>query len=198
MDKSDYDSFISAAKQQQTEAVVNKQDFFFKGLVTDKPMNYIKESDFKLYLLPGLTPGFITNKDIYARFIRNWIAIAGAAACELGVVNDVTGELMFTCPSLYDTTVINTDREIGDSKTIARFFIAYQQQMKHMEAAANSFFNNNGQQVLDKAFLSHPNMPSITEKWLHIYSRYGIQLPQSQTTVSAAIANTGNDEAIYD
>lgn len=198
MEKTEYDAYINAARQQQVDTATAKQDFFFQGLVTNKPMNYIKESEFKTWLLPGLTPGFVTNEQVYATFLRNWIAIAGAAASELGVVDDITGQPLFVCPSLYDTTVINPDREIGDNRTIARFFTAYQQQLKHLETAANSFFNNNGQVALNKAFVAKPNMDAATNKWMFIYNRYDIQVPQSgpQSTINAPAL--GNDEIIYD
>ena len=162
-------------QDQLNEALVN----IYGNLVenTTSVYNKIPESLFKNYFLPY----FLGQKQDNSNWILEWVSIAGTPTSPVNVFQDLTGEIVYTVPSLLDSNNILVPRSNSDITSIMK--------------AAN-LYNNNlpivGTKFLidalnDKAKnLPSQNVSQNVQMWNYILTRYGyISSPTVNSSTSS-------------
>lgn len=156
--------------------VSNEINTIHETLVQQQERNQMPEDMFRDYFLP-----YFTNKvpiSTQPAVITQWISIAGTPMSEIDVV-DTVGTVLFTVPSLFDTTMINTAvRDVGDS--IADISAEFDLRNNNIPSAAQTFLTN---QLLRKSSKIDPTVNNQAQtRWNDIFKRYGI-LSTTGTTV---------------
>lgn len=177
--KQDIDQFV----KNRNDTLVNEQkeqgDFFYKHFVENKPIKTIPESLFVQYILPFFNPNYVMNEETYSTFLTNWIGLAGAPTMELGVA-DNQGNIIFLCPAMFDTEIINAKRDLSNSKNVSNFFKSYLSQHNVAAFSANIFFNSNVYQIYKELIKNNPRLDENRKRWEKIFVRYGLMTPSGE------------------
>lgn len=161
------DSITSNLKNTISKQTADIHD----ALVEHHERVQIPEDVFTNYFLPH----FVNKVPIASQptIIAEWIAIAGTPMSEVDVT-DVSGDVLFTVPSLFDTSIINVaQRRPGDS--IADISAEFDLRNNNIPAVAQAFLRTQLQRklsILDKRVDN-----KAQERWDNIFERYGIQKP---------------------
>lgn len=144
------------------------------ALVTHHECIKMEEELFVGYFLPH----FCNKVPISTQpaIIAQWISIAGSPMSEVDVI-DRAGEILYTVPSLFDTSIINVaERKVGDS--IADISAEFDLRNNNIPAVAQTFLRNQLQRKLS-IVNKHVN-DTAQQRWQLIFTRYGIESPTIQ------------------
>lgn len=191
--QSQMEAFIRERSASLNEEQTKQGEFFYKHFVENKPMNTIPEEVFVKYILPFFNPNNPMNEETYATFLTNWIALAGAPTLELAVA-DTNGNIVFLCPAMFDTEIINAKRELATDKTVSSFFKAYLAHQDVTAFAANVFFNNNAYEIYKNLVKGHPRLEENRKKWEEIFTRYGLMTPSGTPIINGNNRNQETDD----
>lgn len=162
---------MQSAVNSYNNAIVNDLNKsnakIFDGLVTNHRPNTVPESIFKSYFLPG----FI-GKNPNPNWMLEWVSIAGSPSSEVSVI-DSQGEELFRVPPVLDTHAVLLNR---DSTGLDAIFT----HAKRLDTT----LSGSGQFVMGeldkKATEVVSSLPDSKEtRWMDIYKRYGVELPES-------------------
>lgn len=171
------DAYVQNLKDNLTK----QADSFYDALVENTTRSHVPEDLFRDYFLPY----FINEVPISSNpeVISKWIGIAGTPMSKVDVVNDAD-EVIYTVPSLFDTTIINSsERRPGDS--IADISAEFDLKNNNIPAVAQSFLS---QQLDRKLSIVDQNRinSQARQEWSDIFKRYGInkklETPQLNST----------------
>ena len=171
----------SIATNLKTTISKQTQDIH-NALVEHHERVHIPEDVFVNYFLPH----FVNKIPIASQpaIIAEWIAIAGTPMSEVDVI-DHGGTVLFTVPSLFDTSIINvSDRKAGDS--IADISAEFDLRNNNIPVVAQTFLRTQLQRKL--AIVDQKVNNKAQQQWHHIFERYGIQKPSitSEPTIDPA------------
>ena len=149
----------------------------YDGLVVDKLNGTLPENILKDYFLPyfaGITP--ITRN---TTVLTEWVSIAGSPTGEVDIV-DQWGNILFTTPSIFDTSSIDPTRRQGGS--LVSIFDQYELHNNNIPAVANNFLVN---AMYDKVkdFTVLEENSTTSKRWQDIFIKYGLQKPNDSKIV---------------
>lgn len=185
------DKVSKAIANNLKKQVAEQTNDIYNSLVGTKENSQLPEDIFKQYFLPhfsGQAP--ISSKP---QIVAEWIGIAGTPASEVDVI-DTAGHVLFTVPSLFDSSIIDTvKRDPGNS--ISDIYSQYDLKTNNIPSVANNFLNKELSKKLSivDTTVKHED---VTNQWNSIFDRYGIRrLEQSR---DKQVADTSlDDDVIY-
>lgn len=189
--KKQIDDFVKERNDSLANEQKEKGEFFYKHFVENKPLKTIPESLFVQYILPFFNPNYVMNEETYSTFLINWIGLAGAPTMELGVT-DAQGNILFLCPAMFDTEIINAKRDLANSKNVSNFFKAYLAQHNVASFSANIFFNSNVYQIYKELVKDNPRLDENRKRWENIFVRYGLM---TRDGIPLSNSNSRNQES---
>ena len=180
-------------KQKQTQLEI-QSNMIFDALVSESDNKVLPESFFKEHFLPffsGVIP--VNNKN---KMLTYWIGIAGTPTNEVDIVDDNTGELLFTVPPVVNTTSLNVKASVrGES---------YWSMLDHHSLLSNnaphladSFLNKALESKINADGDVVSNIEVASDKWNIIFKRYGIKTPVNNTTNTLAEESDDDDLLEY-
>lgn len=190
------EQFINENNKSLMNEQKEKGDYFYKHFVENKPINKIPENIFVQYILPFFNPNNPMNEETYASFLTNWIALAGAPTLEVAVV-DNKGAIIFLCPAMFDTEIINAKRDILNTKNVSNFFKAYLAQQDVNGFAANVFFNKNAYDIYKNLVKDNPKLEENRRRWETIFVRYNM-MPAPSLGSGGPSINMQDSDDIFD
>lgn len=141
------------------------KDIIFSGLLENIQVNNIPESIFVNYFLPC----FVGNNPTNSNWVMEWISIAGTPMAEVGVIKDMTNEVLFKVPPLLATNNLFLKKEGGD---LGDIFSRYEQINNNLPSSGLRFLIS----ALDSKnaeLLNNLNLDSVKIAWYNILVRYG-------------------------
>lgn len=122
---------------------------------------------------------------------NNWQVVVGNLRFGLHVLDDVTGDRLFTVPPIYDTSSLNPVPGDSDQESIAKHAAVYDSLLRARPQQAQQYFQLNMAKVMDKKFSS-----VMTENWKQyqlILERYN-KVPKT----SSGVKESGTTNLVYD
>lgn len=176
--------------------LIEKENLFFREILdeTNFARTKLPEEVFVKNFLPYFS-GQSSIKD-NPQIVPTWISIAGSPMAEVDVV-DATGQVQFTVPAFYDTTVVNATRQSRAGSDIGLIVNQYTQEKNNLPQTAETHvvqhLSQKGQEIVQPSV----NFQDNQKKWITIFERYGLSSPLTQTKQEDT--NTGDPtEIIYD
>jgi len=181
------DSLIENAKQSE--------ELFFNGIIkaSQEARTKLPEEVF----VQNFLPYFSGQKKIKENpeIIPTWIGIAGSATAPVDVVNP-SGEVLYTVPAFYDTTVVNATSRF-EGPTLSATMVHYEMDRAHLPQRANQKINHELAHRLPSMFQQSAMITENKKQWSDIFDRYQIKTESpSQTTAAEQIPV--RDELDYD
>lgn len=122
---------------------------------------------------------------------NNWQVVVGNLRFGLHILDDKTGERLFTVPPIYDTSSLNPVPGDSDQESIAKHAAVYDSLLRARPQQAQQYFQLNMAKVMDKKFSS-----TMTENWKQyqsILERYN-KVPKTKVDVK----ESGTANFVYD
>jgi len=164
------DTIIENAKQQE--------ELFFNGIIkaSQEARTKLPEEVFVKNFLPFFS-GKQSIKE-YPEVIPSWIGIAGSPTSPVDVVGD-SGEVLFTVPGFYDTTVIKANSRFKDS-SLGDTMIHYEMDKSVIPQRANNRINKELERKLPGIFQESSIQDENKKSWNTIFERYGIKTDEDK------------------
>jgi hypothetical protein len=172
--------------------LINKITQSFNDLVVEpsKEISRLPESVFVGYFLPFFC-GEKTQKE-NPKIFAEWISIAGSPVKEVQIVDDVNRDL-FVVPGLMDSSVIDKLNDRGTSSLLS-IFTNYELHKAHLPVLGESYLANSLEQKIPTMTKSSEMIQENSEKWQHIFIRYGKVKQDKPKTVTQPV----DEEMIID
>lgn len=163
----------------------------FDSLVVNAYKNKIPEKIFVNYFLP-----YFTNKEAYKEdnILAEWIAVAGTPTSEVEVI-DYNNEVLFTVPSVFDTSIINLNNLNNENARLKSIMINYQLENNNLPIVANNNLKENLEYKLGQMTTESTNTSNKRKSWNNILERYGYIKPSEDKTKSSTDTD---DDLVYD
>jgi hypothetical protein len=155
----------NTVKQMLLDEMQNSAEVVFEGILDNRELASIPESLFLNYFLPCFL-----NRVKNDKWVTEWISIAGTPMSEVNVVDNVTKEVLFTVPSLLNTSSLVYGPGKGDMSNI---FSHYEQLSENIPSAGLNFLIE-ALNAKNTEALSKLNMDYVTKKWMDIFERYNL------------------------
>ena len=129
--------------------------------------------------------------------IAEWVSVAGSPMSEVAIT-DHTGAILYIVPAIFDTSFINVNRQ-KQSMGFAAIVDKTNLMTNNLPVMGERFLNQALAGKLDE-ITNGPNSVAINhQRWIEIFSRYGIQPSVTSNETKSAIktVNLEGDE-IYD
>ena len=165
--------------EDQTLKLQQEMDSIYDSLVVNAPHNMLPENIFREHFLPFFSVSAEEGIGSDNAVLSQWISIAGTPNNEVDVV-DGAGQVLFTVPSLFDTSVIETvQRDVGNS--LADITHTFELKNNNIPIVAENYLNN---QLTKKLGIVKPstNREEVEKRWGSIFARYGIEKTTTQST----------------
>jgi len=167
-------------------------NFFYEELVTKKYNATIPEPIFKNSFLPFFSGQDTTDNTV----LSTWVGIAGTAMNEVDVIDDITGNVLFTVPPILDTGIIKIDPiNNNSSSSLSEIISDYEIRSSAMAIVGERFLAD----ALDSKFNVSVE-PKINthnaDRWKSIMEYYGIQNTVTKTT-NVVTNSEDNDDVVY-
>ena len=139
-------------------------DAIFTGLVVNQPKNCIPESLFRDYFLPCFI-GYITTNP---NWVMEWVSIAGTPTSEVDVMDETTKEVIYTVPSLFNTSnVFNLEKPVTLNSAAD-----HADQMNNNFPGSGYGFMMEALMANCNEYTSGINFTEVNEKWNKILNYY--------------------------
>lgn len=170
-------------------------DFVFDSLVNVTEHSKIPESLFCQQFLPFFRGDVKPVKE--DNLINTWIGIAGTGMSEVDVVDDKTGEKLYTVPALYDTNILNlSSRSAEDS--IYKSVTVYNAESNNIPAIATSNLIKALGKRSEKLLTGKPT-GRTEQRWNEIFDRYDTNpKKKSQALQRNSVQPPNDDDVEYD
>jgi hypothetical protein len=159
------DTIIENAKQQE--------ELFFNGIIkaSQEARTRLPEEVFVKHFLPFFSgqQSIKENPEV----IPSWIGIAGSPTSPVDVIND-SGEVLYTVPGFYDTTVIKANSRFRDS-SLGETMVQYEMDKSVIPQRANNRINKELERKLPGIFQESSIHAENKKSWDTIFKRYGIK-----------------------
>lgn len=157
--------------------------------VTDQPLKKIPETVFSSLFLPFFTGEAQSTRDNPA--IAHWIGLVGSGT-EPAEVVDVSGNVLFTVPPMFDSSRIRTDRPKGSVSISAAFNEYVNDAPVHSGRAQNN---------LNKALMKKTQEIEANSQysWEPVLRYYNLLPDEQKATAAASDKNQlSDDDLVYD
>jgi hypothetical protein len=167
--KSMRDSIIEEAKKNE--------ELFFKEIIqaSQEARTKLPEEVFVKNFLPYFSgqKSIKENQEV----IPMWIGIAGSATAPVDVVSP-TGEVLYTVPAFYDTTVMNASARF-EGPTLSATMVHYEMDKANLPQRANVRIQKELDQRMPSMFQKSSVVEENKKQWSTIFNRYGISTKQN-------------------
>jgi len=180
---------------QQRDSIVAQIDNSFQSLVINNPKVRLPENVFVNYFLPFFS-GTATAESINARnVISEWIGVAGTAMAEVDII-DVSGQVIFTVPALFDTDMINiAAKQAGQS--MSDIVNEYSLRKAGVPQAATNYLNTALFNLGNGITRESNHADAIALRWAGIFQRYGIAGSNNTNSSKLATQDNPGDDLDY-
>lgn len=184
----------SPIEKMIAQKVDEKREFIDRAEKDLAPISHrgkLPEKHFKEVFVPFLVGQVDSTPE--NNLVNCWIAVAGSPASEMDVIDD-EGNVLFTAPPLYDTSLINAGAPA--ERTLGSIMQEYSQIKQDIPQAAESFLNQHMANKFNNMMHKPSDVPLKSERWENILSRYG-HAP-AKTGADGSSQTSGQDELNYD
>lgn len=128
-------------------------------------------------------------------FVNLWVAIAGSPTSEVDIIDPATGQVLYSTPPLFDTSLLDTVPKPG-SPTLGQIMRDFKNMEQDTPDVAKSFLDRHLEHRLGGMFKA-PDAGFQTDRWTKIAERYGVKPPEDPAE-KAAQAQANRDDIDYD
>jgi hypothetical protein len=177
------DTILDNAKQQE--------ELFFNGIVkaSQEARTKLPEEVFVKNFLPFFS-GQQSIKE-YPSVIPNWIGIAGSPTSPVDVIND-SGDVLYTVPGFYDTTVIKANARFEGS-SLGDTMVHYEMDKSVIPQRANNRINKELEKKLPGIFQESSVKSENKKSWNTIFEKYGIKTNENTKKEHSENTTVRND-----
>jgi uncharacterized protein YacL (UPF0231 family) len=162
------DTIVENAKQQE--------ELFFNGIIkaSQEVRTKLPEEVFVKNFLPFFSgkQSIKENPDV----IPNWIGIAGSPTSPVDVI-DNSGNVIYTVPGFYDTTIIKANSRFENS-TLSETMTQYEMDKSVIPQRANHRIQKELEKKLPTMFQESTIQSENKKAWDTIFQKYGIKTNQ--------------------
>jgi hypothetical protein len=198
-DPNDLKQSIAVAERKLTNGMITQAqqvaDRSYAALIQNHPNNQLPERIFKSNFLPLFT-GTIPQEH-YHKAIETWVAIAGTPTSAVDVINENSGEVLYTVPSIMDTSSLNV---VHNSRMSYGSILSAADRAKiHGKAASdNEFLEGAAQKLKTEQFTGTEAAIAASQsyhdaQWKSIFDRYGVTV---NNVVATQAKEAGSSEKV--
>jgi hypothetical protein len=177
------DTIVENAKQQE--------ELFFNGIIkaSQEVRTKLPEEVFVKNFLPFFSgkQSIKENPDV----IPNWIGIAGSPTSPVDVV-DNSGDVLYTVPGFYDTTIIKANSRFEGS-TLGETMTQYEMDKSVIPQRANNRIHKELGKKLPTMFQESSMQSENKKAWNTIFEKYGIQTNENTGQEQSKETTVRND-----
>lgn len=184
------DKIVQKIQDTLKKQVAKDTDMIFESLVVKPDNRTLPEELFVNYFLPYFAGN--TPEEYQQEVIEKWITIASSAMHEVDIVSP-SGIVLFTVPSLFDTSSIDTiNRNVGNS--LSDIYAQYELKGNNIPAVAETYLSKELSKKLS-IVKDNPNMADTESRWKSIFDRYNVVSNLSVNT--AVVEDDPTDDLEY-